>query len=88
MQLAHAAFPALLIALAASSSSASDDAISAWLEKPILGASLTQAETVAYCDSRIPRVPPVKSAEEWQEQARKIRERMFSEVIFRGEASA
>jgi hypothetical protein len=58
------------------------------LGRPILPAGQAQAETQAFCESRVPAMPVVHSVEEWEEWSREARQRVFERVVFRGEARA
>lgn len=77
---------ALMFAVHSAHAEPDDLTLKGWLEKPILGKGLTQSEAVAICESKFPKMPAVKSAAEWDEFAKKTRERMFSEVILKGAA--
>jgi hypothetical protein len=46
------------------------------------------AEVQVFTETRVPRMPAVKSAAEWQKIADRLRRDMFERVIFRGEAAA
>jgi hypothetical protein len=46
------------------------------------------AEVQVFTEARVPRMPAVKSAAEWQKIADRLRRDMFERVIFRGEAAA
>jgi hypothetical protein len=81
----------LLLALAASTARAGDDpgaAIASALAREIIGPRQAMAEAEAFADSRIPRMPEVKSAEEWTRLAEGYRDDVHKKVIFRGEAAA
>lgn len=58
------------------------------LGKEIIGPRLTEVEWQDYCEARVPRVPPVKSVEEWERLANKIRANVLEQVVYRGEAAA
>ena len=45
-------------------------------------------EAQAYADARVPRMPEVKTADEWRKLAANIRESVLSQVVFRGEAAS
>jgi hypothetical protein len=58
------------------------------LQHPILGTNVPMAEVQVFTETRVPRMPAVKSAAEWQKHADRLRRDMFERVIFRGEAAA
>ncbi|MCX6901436.1 MAG: acetylxylan esterase [Verrucomicrobia bacterium] len=57
------------------------------LQHPILGTNVPMAEVQAFTETRVPRMPAVKSAAEWQKIADRLRREMFERVVFRGEAA-
>ncbi len=58
------------------------------LQHPILDTSVPMAEVQAFTETRVPLMPAVKSAAEWQKIADRLRREMFERVVFRGEATA
>ncbi len=73
--------------LAATAGAAVDlAAIKQALSKPILGPKQSTVEAQVYAASKVPVLPPVKTAEQWQAYAAQLRERVLSEIVFRGEA--
>ena len=58
------------------------------LQHPILGTNVPMAEVQAFTEARVPRMPVVKSAAEWQKIADRLRRGMFERVVFRGKAAA
>jgi Acetyl xylan esterase (AXE1) len=58
------------------------------LQHPILGTNTPMAEVQAYTEARVPRMPAVKSAAEWQKIADRLRRDMLERVVLRGEAAA
>ena len=61
--------------------------IADWLAKPILAPDQPLHEVQEYCESRVPPMPQVSSVEEWERFAEKSRQRVFDNVVFRGEAA-
>jgi hypothetical protein len=57
------------------------------LDHEILGKSWAAAETQAFIESRVPRMPQVHSAAEWKTQADRLRRQVLEKVIFHGEAA-
>ncbi len=82
----------LLIAALASVVSASVTAqtnlIAPFLARDLIGPNLTLAEIQNYTENRVPLMPPVKSAAEWEQEAARLRRETLDGVIFRGEARA
>lgn len=61
--------------------------LEAILARPIVGSVLPLVEAQRYCEARIPRLDTFRSVAEWQAEAVRLREAMFSRVVFRGEAA-
>lgn len=57
------------------------------LARPILNAQTPLDEVMAFCEQRVPPVPQVKSAEEWQAFEQATRQRTLQNVVFRGAAA-
>ncbi|HUQ93111.1 MAG TPA: acetylxylan esterase [Bryobacteraceae bacterium] len=57
-----------------------------WLEAPLLDAKQGQLEVQVYTGSRVPMVPLMRSAEEWNSYATRLRQDVLDKVVFRGEA--
>ena len=57
------------------------------LQHPILGTNTPMAEVQAFTETRVPRMPAVKSASEWQKIADRLRHDMLERVVLRGEAA-
>ena len=58
------------------------------LSEPIIGPKQAMSDVQDYCEARIPSMPQVKSKEEWEAIAKKIRADVLDKVVFRGEARA
>jgi len=58
------------------------------LSKPILPPDLPLVEVQVYTGTRVPTMPPVQTALQWQRQAGILRQKVLNDVIFRGEARA
>ena len=78
----------LLFALAATTAFADDAAIREALAQPILSPGQTLAEVQDFVDSRVPRMPDVKTAAEWSSLTKQYRADALAKVVFRGEAAA
>src|SRR5438552_7662943 len=70
-----------------SASGANLAAIQPLLERPIIGTNLPLEEVQAYTESRVPLMPAVKSAAEWEKIATRMRRDALEQVVFRGEAA-
>jgi dienelactone hydrolase len=55
--------------------------------KEIIGPNLTLEQTQNYAAARVPAMPEVKSVEEWEVAATKMRQETLDRVVFRGEAA-
>lgn len=87
----HRAVMSLLIALAlcATRDTHADEkaAVEAALKRAILAPRQTLAEVQDFCENRVPRIPPIATAEQWRKQVDQYRSEMASKVVFRGEAA-
>lgn len=83
---------ACLVALIADAATLADDPpaspVETALAREILDKGKAMADVQAFAEARIPRMPEVRSAEEWTRRADRYRADVFSRVIFRGEAAA
>jgi hypothetical protein len=62
--------------------------VPAWLGHGIIGPDDTRVELLEFIDRKVPRMPEVKTAAEWQKADHDYRQRVLNEVIFRGQAIA
>lgn len=67
---------------------AKENSIAEILKHPIIGPEVPLAEVQDFLESRIPKMPTVRSASEWQMIADDMRARLLDHVVFRGEAAA
>jgi hypothetical protein len=58
--------------------------IEALLQHPILSPDLAVAETQAYCEPKVPRMPRVRTLAEWQAFADQTRRDVLDRIVFRG----
>lgn len=72
---------------AASSVFAAEFDLKAELARPIITPQTSLEETQVYLERRIPRLPEVKSAKDWETLAAKWRKEVLDNVVFRGEAA-
>ncbi len=62
------------------------DPVAEALSRPIIGPRQTLAEVQDFCEVRLPRMPEVKTADEWTRQADRYRAEVLDKVISRGKA--
>lgn len=58
-----------------------------FLRREIIGPNVALAEVQAFAESRIPLMPALKSAADWEKQAETLRRSVLEQVVFRGEAA-
>jgi hypothetical protein len=63
----------------------SADTLSTFLHRKIIGPDLSQAEVQRFLESRVPRMPNIRTVSEWQATADRLRARVLDEIVFRGE---
>ena len=78
--------PALAFAAGLLSASAQTNILAPLLARDIIGPNLALAEVQNYTENRIPLMPSVKSAAEWEKEATRLRRDVLNDVVFRGEA--
>ena len=78
--------PALAFAAGLLSASAQTNILAPLLARDIIGPNLALAEVQTYTENRIPLMPSVKSAAEWEKEATRLRRDVLNDVVFRGEA--
>jgi hypothetical protein len=77
----------LAIALSSQGTGSAADDLRAWLERPILTTNLPLAEVQVFCEARVPLMPAVKTAAEWERHADRMRRDTLEKIVFRGEAA-
>ena len=66
---------------------ADDEAqVRAVLEREILASKQTEQEIQAYCRARVPSMPAVRTAAEWEAKAGQLRAALLEKIIYCGEA--
>jgi hypothetical protein len=63
------------------------DPLESWLAREIIGSTQVLAEVQAFTEQRVPLIPKVKSGDEWERIAARLRSETLERVIFRGEAA-
>lgn len=58
-----------------------------WLRRPLLGTNVPLAEVQAFTEARVPRMPAVETARDWEKIAARLRREVLDQVVFRGEAA-
>src|SRR5688572_13131124 len=77
-----------LFATAVSSTQAADlAALQSLLNRPILASNQPMAEVQAFTERRVPVMPSVRTAGEWEKIAKRMRRDVLEKVVFRGEAA-
>ena len=61
--------------------------VETWLGQEIIGSTQTLAEVQAFTESRVPLMPEVMSAGEWDRLAKRLGQQTLERVVFRGEAA-
>ena len=77
----------LVFATSLFSSPAQTNLLAPLLGRNIIGPNLALAEIQSYTENRVPLMPALKSAAEWENEAARLRREALTDVIFRGEAS-
>ena len=76
------------IALAAVPSQAAEEApLKKLLGREIVGSVLPMAEVQRFCEGRVPKMPKVTSAQQWQAEADRLRAAVLEKIVYRGEAA-
>jgi hypothetical protein len=84
----HARYSFVLIVFTSLAGHASQsESIASLLGTPILDTNLPLAEVQAYTESRVPLMPQVRTAAEWEKLAKQMREDALNKVVFRGKAA-
>jgi len=79
---------AVVWALAAPLYAQDKSPVGAMLAHEIIGPRQGLLDVQEYLDPRIPRMPAVKTASEWEKQAERIRQDVLDKVVFHGQAAA
>lgn len=58
-----------------------------WLARKVISANLPLEEVQSFTEDRVPRMPAVNTAEEWQKLADQMRAGVLDNVVYRGEAA-
>ncbi len=78
---------AVAAALVAPSLAADAPGLGPLLAREIVGSVLPTSEVQRYCELRVPAMPSVATAAQWDACSARLRQEMFDKVIFRGEAA-
>src|SRR5688572_28058013 len=63
------------------------DPVEGWLGRQIIAPTQTLAEVQSFTESRVPLMPDVKTARDWDRIAGRLRRETLERVVFRGEAA-
>lgn len=58
--------------------------IAEWLSRPLLAPDQPLHEVQKFCEDRVPRMPEVRSTNEWQRYADRMRRDVLEKIVFRG----
>ncbi len=72
---------------AASLPAADQTELQSLLEHEIIGSVLPMTEVQRYCHERVPAMPQVRSADQWQQVAEQIRSQVLDQIVYRGAAA-
>src|SRR5262245_39488728 len=78
----------LFLGVASASRAADQPALQAFLDREVIGPRQTLVESQEYLDARVPRMPEVKTREEWERHAERMRKEVLERVVYRGQAAA
>src|SRR5688572_1681190 len=78
---------ALFIVLIIHGAAAQETDLAAVLKKPILEPRQTLAETQAFCEKRIAKVPEDLNLGAWEKYVKETRQTVLDKVVYRGEAA-
>jgi len=76
-----------IVAGAVSLRAADQRDLQALLKRDIIGSALPLAEAQRYCEARVPRMPQVKTAAQWQAEADRLRAAVLAQIVYRGAAA-
>jgi len=74
----------LLFSLALSMAQTGPGSFNAILEPPVLSPDVATYELKQYLVKRVPALPRISSAEAWTAESKRLRERLFREVVYHG----
>jgi hypothetical protein len=81
-------FGFLFLTLATPCSGADRADLQALLDREIIGPRQALVDVQEYVDAKVPRMPEVKSLDDWERHATQLRAAVLERVVFRGEAVA
>ncbi len=61
--------------------------LEALLKREIVGPVHPMAEVQRYCEARVPQMPKVRSAADWEKEAARLRAAVLEKIVYRGEAA-
>ena len=86
----RACWPALIVAIAASSSPGAEgpsEFVGEVLGRRIIGPDLGLAEVRRFAEEKVPRMPEVRDLADWERHAERMRSETLKRVVYRGEAA-
>ncbi len=76
-----------IIASVASLEAAQQKQLEALLKREIVGSVLPMTEVQRYCEARVPQMPKIRSAAEWEKEATRLRAAVLEGIVYRGQAA-
>jgi len=77
----------LVLGPAAPLNAADQGEIKALLEREIIGPALSLAEVQRFCEERVPEMPELSTAAEWEAEAERLRRAVLERIVYRGQAA-
>ncbi|NQU22309.1 MAG: acetylxylan esterase [Candidatus Nealsonbacteria bacterium] len=77
----------IVFAFAVSLHAAEQQQIAALLKREIVGPVLPLAEVQRYCEEKVPKMPKVELAAEWEAEAARLRAAVLEKIVYRGGAA-
>ena len=87
MRLSVIVLSALLLAAYVLPSATAQEDLKPLLEREIVGSTLPMTEVQRYCESHVPKMPEIKTADAWTAEADRLRKAILEKVVYRGEAA-
>lgn len=87
MRLSAIILSVLAFATCVSSAAAAQEDLKTLLEREIVGSVLPMTEVQRYCESHVPKMPQLKSADAWTAEVDRLREAILEKVVYCGEAA-
>src|SRR5262245_48957411 len=76
----------LALAAAAALRAADPPSLKAELGREVIGPRQTLVEAQDYLEAKVPRMPKLTAAADWEQEAERLRKEVLDKVVFRGAA--